>query len=411
MPKQSVVLGLDISTSKVAACAGAYQEGTIDIIGVAKVPNNGFRKGMVADIEEVVSAISACLEETERMAGVPLNSAYLGIGGTHITSTTSKGVIAVSRADGEISTSDVERVVEAARAVAMPPNREILHVVPKSFTIDGEEGIKEPVGMTGIRLEVETQVIGGSTSAIKNLTKCATQAGLQINDLIFSPLATAKALLSKKQKEIGVMLVDFGAATTDIAVFEEGDILHCKVLPIGSMHITNDIAIGLRTSLEVAEKIKLKYATAIIDKVRDSEKIDLSNFDPGEEEKVSKKYVAEIIDARLTELFSMIKDELKKIGKDGMLPAGIVFTGGGAKLEGLIDYTKEYLRLPAQIGYPMLEISGMVDKLDDPVYTTSVGLMLYALESGNMNEESKWNLGKLSGVADKAKSIFKQFLP
>lgn len=411
MAKQNVILGLDIGTTKVAACVGSYQEGTIDIIGVGKSPNSGLRKGMVSDIEDTVSAISAVLEETERMAGIPLTSACIGIGGAHINCINSKGVIAVSRADGEISSADVERVIDAAKAVAMPTNREILHVIPKTFYIDGEGGIKDPIGMTGIRLEVEAHVIGGSTSAIKNLTKCANQAGLEINDIVFSPLAIAKTLLSKKQKEIGVLLIDFGAGTTSITVFEEGDILHCAVLPVGSMHITNDIAIGLRTSLEVAEKIKLKYASVLVDKIRDSEKIDLSNFDPQEEEKVSRKYVAQIIEARLSELFSMIKDELRKIGKDGMLPAGAVFTGGGSKLEGLIDFSKEYLRLPAQIGYPMLEISGMVDKLDDPIYTTSVGLMLWGLENDQNVSETKWNLGKMNSVMDKAKQILKNFMP
>ncbi|MCK4332216.1 MAG: cell division protein FtsA, partial [Thermoplasmatales archaeon] len=355
--------------------------------------------------------LSSVLEKTERMAGVPLNSAYVGISGNHINTTTSKGVIAVSRADGEITSADVERVIEASKAVAMPPNREILHIIPKSFIVDGQQGIDDPMGMTGIRLEVEASIITGTVNAIKNLNKCVTQAGLEINELIFSPLATAKVLLSKKQKEMGVMMIDIGAGTTNIIIFEEGKLVHCAVLPVGSMHITNDIAIGLRTSLDVAEKIKVKYASAFTKDIRETEKIDLSDFDPHEENKVAKKYVAEIVEARLTEIFSMIRDELKKNGRDGMLPAGIVFTGNGAKLDGLINFTKDYLRLPAQIGYPLTEISGIVDKLDDPSYTTSVGLMLWGMESGKHSTGGGLNLGKFSSVVDKAKQVFKQFIP
>jgi len=411
--KQNIVVGLDVGTTKVATCAGSYQENGMEIIGLAKTPNTGLRKGMVADIEETVSAISAVLENAERMAGIPLTSCFVGINGSHINSINSKGVIAVSRADGEITEEDVERVIEASRAVAIPPNREILHVIPKNFTVDGQEGIKDPVGMTGIRLEVETHVISGSTSAIKNLSKCVTQAGLDIEGIVFSPLATAKMLLSKKQKELGVALVDMGAGTTSIAVFEEGDIIHCGVIPVGSMHITNDIAIGLRISLDAAEKIKLKFGTASSKKIRDSENIDLSDFEKGESEKTKRKYVAEIIEARLTEIFSLVKDDLKKIGKDGMLPAGIVLTGGGAQLDGLIDFVKEYLRLPAQIGLPMLEASGMVDKLDSPVYATSVGLMFWGLEEAPLETKglSKLNIPNMGGVVEKTKNFFKQFLP
>lgn len=413
MAKQNVILGLDIGTNKVAACVGniSAENNNIEIIGMAKAPNSGLRKGTITDIEETVSSLSSVLEETERMSGIPLNSAYIDISGNHIGTTISKGVIAVSRADGEITSSDVERVIEASRAVAIPPNREILHIIPKIFTVDGQSSIEDPVGMTGIRLEVEAIIITGTINAIKNLSKCVTQAGLDINEIIFSPLATCKALLSKKQKEMGVMLVDIGAGTTEIIIFEEGKLQHCAVLPVGSLHITNDIAIGLRTSLDVAEKVKLKYASALTKNIRETEKIDLSDFDPHEENKVAKKYVAEIVEARLTEIFSMIKNELKKIGKDGMLPAGIVFSGSGAKLDNLIDFTKDYLRLPAQIGYPLAEISGIVDKLDDPSYTTSVGLMLWGLESNKQSTTSKLNLGKINSVFDKAKQIFKQFIP
>lgn len=414
VPKQNIVVGLDVGSSKVACCAGVFAEGGVDIIGLAKTTNAGLRRGMIVDIEDTVSAISACLEETERMAGVPIVSCVTGVGGAHIISTTSRGVIAVSRSDGEITGTDIERVVGAARAVAMPPNKEILHVVPRGYIVDGQMGIKDPLGLTGIRLEVEAQVIGGSTSAIKNLTKCVAQAGLDIDDLVFSPLATARILLSKKELEIGAALIDIGAGTTSLAVFEEGELIHCNVLPVGSMHITNDIAIGLRTSLDIAEKIKLQEATPIGEKIRESETIDLSKFSPEEKEKISRKYLAEITEARLTEIFSLIKDEFKKIGRDGMLPGGIIFTGGGSQLEGLTDFAKEYLRLPAKIGRPSMEIGGMVDKLNDPIYATSAGLMFWGFEETSSAASRKLNFSNIKyfgGVVEKAKDILKHFLP
>lgn len=411
MTKDNFVAGIDIATTKVAVSIGQIQEGMIKIIGLGKAPTIGLRRGLVVDVEETVSSISAALEIAEQMAGVKCESAFVGIGGSHISSLNSRGVIAVSRADGEISPSDLERVIDAARAVAMPPNREILHVIPKSYTVDGQEAIKNPLGMTGIRLEVETQVIGGSTNAIRNLTKCINQSGLKIDDLIFTPLATAKALLSRKQKEIGVVLADLGAGTTSFVVFEEGDLIHAGVLPVGAAHLTNDIAIGLRTSIENAEKIKLKYGHALAEKIKETEIIEMVKYDPSDQTKQSRRYVAEIIEARLTEIFSMLSEQLKSIGKDGMLPAGIVFTGGGSKLSGLVDSAKENLRLPAQIGHPVLEISGIVDKLDDEVYASAVGLTLWGLESKQTSLSIKFNLGKMGGMLKGIKDFVKQFLP
>ncbi len=414
MQKQNISVGLDVGTTKVAVCVGACTETGIDIIGLAQKPNSGLRKGMVVDIEETVSAISAALEDAERMAGVPLSSCWLGINGSHLSSVNSKGVIAISRADGEITPSDVERVIDASRAVAIPPNREIIHVMPTYFTVDGQDGIKDPVGMTGVRLEVETQVISGATSAIRNLTKCVTQAGLDVEGLVYNPIAAAKTLLTKKQKELGAILIDIGAGTTSIVVYEENEVIYCNVLPVGSMHITNDIAIGLRIALDTAEKIKIKYGSSDPKKIRDTETININVIDKNEDQKVKRKYVAEIIEARLIEIFSMIKNDLKTIGKDGMLPAGAVLTGGGSQLEGLVDFAKEYLRLPVQIGMPLIEVSGMVDKLDNPVYATSIGLMYWGMENAPEEKSSaKFNINmpKMGGVVEKTKGFFKQFLP
>jgi len=409
MPKENLFVGLDVGSTKVAATCGHIDEGMINVAGFVKVPNNGVRKGVVVDIEDTVSAISEALDKLAGISASQIKSAVVGISGSHITTTISKGVVAVARADGEISPSDIERVMAAARTVALPPNREILHVIPRSYTVDGQEKIDDPVGMTGIRLEVETLVIGASSAAIKNLTKCVFQAGLNIDDLVFSPLAISGSIISKKQKDIGVMLLDIGGGTTSLIVFEEGDILHAAVIPIGSSHITNDLAIGLRTSVETAEKIKAKFAGAIPDKIRESETISLSQFEPGSDQRVERKYVSEIVQARLGEIFALVRQELKSIGKDGMLPAGVVLTGGGSKLEDLVEAAKEELRLPAMLGSQIYEMGGFVDKLTDPVYATSVGLMLYAFEHA---KNGGLGVSKMSGAfLDKAKSFLKQFLP
>ncbi|GAF81448.1 unnamed protein product, partial [marine sediment metagenome] len=377
MTSSNISVGLDVGSTKVITCVGKFENGASDIIGVGKSANSGIRKGVVVDIEETVSAISASLEEAERMAGVPLQNAIVGISGPHIESEQNKGVIAVSRGDGEISEEDKIHAIDAAKMVPSQPNREVLHVIPQTFIIDGQEEIKDPTGMTGIRLEVNSLIISSSTNAVKSLGRAIEQSGLQIQEIVFSPIATSQVLLSKRQKDIGVILVDIGASTTSYSVFEEGDLIHCGVIPIGSTHITNDIAIGLRTNIELADMIKLKHGYAIPDKVAEKEEINLSKLDKTEEGAASIKYVAEIIEARLNEILMMIKESLNEIDRDGNLPAGVVLTGGGAKIDGIVELTKSTLCLPAQVGKPILEISGLVDKVDDPIYSTSIGLMLY----------------------------------
>lgn len=409
MARESILVGVDIGSTKIITCVGKFENGNIDIIGIGKATNQGMRRGLIVDVEETVSAISASLEEAERMTGMPLNYATVGIDGAHIEATDSKGLIAVSRADGEITEEDITRVVDAARAVPNKPNREILHVMPRNFIIDGQEGVKDPTGMNGIRLEVDACVISTSTNAIKNTQRCVEQSGLNINDIVFAPLAESKILLSKRQMEIGVILIDIGASCTSYAVYEEGDLIHCGVVPIGSSHITNDIAIGIRTSIEVAEILKLKHGFALPEKVSEKEEVELKSIDKKEEGTASVKYISEIIEARLKEILLIIQDRLQMIGRDGTLPAGVILTGGGAKLEGVIELTKETLRLPAQIGTPLHEIGGLIDKLDDPVYSTSIGLMLWGRDKSQSNLFT--DNSSVSGALSKAKNFFKQFLP
>lgn len=410
MTKKQVSVGLDIGSAKVVVCIAAGEEGIIDILGIGKAASNGVRKGTVVDIEETVSAISAALDEAEKMSDISVNSVVVGIGDANVTSEISHGVIAVAKSDGEITEEDAMRVIEAARAVPNQPNREILHVIPKTFSIDGQGGITDPVGMSGIRLEVDTNIISGSLPAIKNLNRCVTQAGLSVADLVFSPLATAKTMLSRQQKEIGVILIDIGAGATKYVVFEEGDLLHSGVLPIGSGHITNDIAIGLRTNISLAETIKIKYGYASPEKIDEKEEIDLSKLDKSESGSVNVKYIAEIIEARLNEMFMLIRDDLRSINREGMLPAGVVLTGGGAKLEGVSEMVKDVLRLPSQIGKPEISLSGVVDNLGDPVYATSAGLAVWGIESGSASSGKSISLDT-DGMVGKLKSVFKHFLP
>lgn len=401
-----------MGSTKIAVCVGQYQDGVVDIIGLGSTPASGTKRGVVVDIEETTSCISQALDEAEQMCGSAISSAVIGISGSHIQSTTNKGVVAISRADGEISENDVDRVIQAARVLPNTPNREILHIIPRQFIVDGSEGVFDPVGMSGIRLETEAVIVSGGSMAIKNLSKCVLAAGLDISELVYSPLATAKALISKQQMELGVALMDIGAQTTSVTIFEEGDVLHTASIPLGSSHITNDIAIGLRTSIDVAEKIKIKYGVAKAEQFSDKDTLDLSTLSDIDNETISLKYVSEIIEARLNEMLLMIRDELRSVGKDGMLPAGVVLTGGGCLINGLVELVKETLRLPAQIGKPLQPLSGMVDKLNDPLYSTCVGLMMWNLENhGSIKPNAKIDFSKMGVAVDKARGFFKQFMP
>lgn len=415
MPQEQIITGLDIGSSNIRAVVlKKSAEQGLQIIGAAEQPSEGIAKGMITDIEDAVSSISEVWEQLERMIGLPIETAVVGISGTHIKTLSSSGVVAVAKADREITEEDVARAIEAAQAVATPPNHEILHVIPRDFTIDNQTGIKDPVGMSGVRLEVATQIIIGLSAQIKNLTKCIYRTGVDINDLVFGILACAESTLTKKQKELGVALVNLGAHTTSLIVYEEGDVLHTAVLPIGSNHITSDIAIGLRTSIEVAELIKLEIAKADSRKVSKREEIDLAKFSVTEKERtmVSLKHIAEITQARLEEIFSLIDKELKNIDRSGLLPAGVILTGGGAKLEGLVELAKEKFKLPVFLGLPQGASESAIDKVNDPGYTTALGLALWS--SLSEAKRTKFHLPSFSSideVVSKMKGWFKSLLP
>jgi len=411
MDRREILASLDIGTSKVAVLIGKSlpSSAQIDIIGIGKAPVSSLRKGVVIDLESTISSISEALEQAERMSGVKINEVTLALGGSHIESQSSKGVIAVSRPDGEVTPSDRDRAIEAAQAVAQPMNREIVHIIPQYFTLDGQGMIKDPVGMTGIRLEVETHIITGSSPAIKNLEKCVFQAGLSVREPVFSILAESEIFLDSKQKEIGVVFLDIGAATTQMIVFEEGTVIHSAVLPLGGNLITNDIAIGLKTTVELAEKVKIKYGSAIPEEISETQSISLSKIDPQEKEEVSKKYLAEIIEARLSEILEMVRVELKKIKKDAKLPAGAVFTGGSSQIKGLTELSKKILRLPSSLAKTDVVIGGLSDKVEDPSLAAALSLLFW----GKHHQVSKSvkTFPGLNEFIEKLKNFWKIFRP
>ncbi len=383
MPKERVISSLDIGSSKirtvVAVVDGDRGHEVPNVIGVGISPSLGIRKGHVIDVEELIHNIISSLEDAERMAGVPVNHVYVGISGSHIEAFDSRGVIAIS--GQEITPDDVARVLEAAQAVSIPANRRILHIEPKAYAVDEQRGIKNPVGMTGIRLEVEAHIITGHIQHVKNIEKCVDQAGVDIDDLVPSTIAAAEAVLTKRQKELGVVVIDIGAGCTSMAVFEEGSILHSVSLPVGGESVTNDIAIGLRTSVDTAEKIKIEFGSVLPQEIAEREMIDLSAVSKIDTQTVSKRYMAEIMQARYHEIFTLIKDQLTQLGRSGMLPAGALLTGAAVKAPGVLDLARDILGLPVQMGFPV-DIGGVIEKVDDPAYATSLGTLVWGMREG-----------------------------
>lgn len=419
MHKDDIIVGIDIgSINTKTVIAQDFPDVELPrVTGVGVVPSSGMRRGAIVDIDEATRVINESVEQAEKMAGVTVRKVVLSLGGADVSFQNSKGVVAVSRADGQVAEADIERVVKEAQSLAIPPNKEIVHVVPRNYRLDDQVNIKDPLGMHGVRLEADAMVIEVAAAYIKNLTKAAEQAGVEIEDLVLKSLAVSKSILNKRQKELGVALVNIGGSTTSVTVFEEDELLHTAVLPIGSAHITNDIAIGLRTSIEVAEKIKLEFGSALSRDINRKEDIDLAQIDSSEVGRVSRHHVVEIIEARLEEIFSMVDKQLKSIGKSGLLPSGIVLTGGGAKLPEIVTQAKELLKLPAQIGYP-INMGGIMNKVDDPSFAAVIGLVLWEKEkrnfSGGMFSKDKM-LGNLTQGTEnslkKVKHWFEKFLP
>jgi cell division protein FtsA len=417
--KEEIIAGLDIGSTAtrlvIAQRISREGEESLQVIGAVSVPSNGINKGAVKSIEDVTSSISDCLEKTERLVGLPVESVWVSINSPHIKCEKSRGVVAVGRSDGEINQDDVERTLEAARALSVPPNFEILHVIPVKFTVDSQEDIKDPIGMTGVRLEVETLIIQGLSSQVKNLTKAIFRTGLDIEDLVLSPLSAAEAVIGQKQKELGSALVNIGASTTSLAVFEEGELLHTAVIPIGSEHITADIAIGLRCPINLAERIKIEYGDASPKNYNDEDEVDISDLaaeeDAGNEIKtVNLKYLSEIIEARVEEILEKVDEEFKKIERSGMLPGGVFLIGGGTKLKNITEVAKSKLRLPAGLGVNKKAIS-IVDKVNDAEFLNALGLVVWGSQAIGGSGQSKSGKAVINKTIEKAKKWFKSLMP
>jgi len=437
MPRPQIIAGIDIGSSKIAtiiASCHPEEEGEekVRVLGVASVPSKGIRKGQIVNIEETTESLLACVEAAERMAGYNINRALVSLSGPNLASCNSRGVVAVAEPENEITKEDIKRVIEAAQALSMPSSREIVHVLPRYFTVDGQEGIKDPVGMSGVRLEVETHIISGSTTAIKNLTRSVSEIGVEAQSLVVSGLAASESILTETEKELGVVLVDIGGGVTDIVIYVEGSPFYTAVLPIGAKNVTNDLAIGLRLSLESSEKIKIALSEKSKNKIKneendeeeeekkDEDEINLADLGILEETKsISKKTLIEgIIKPRLNEIFTMVGLEIKKSGATGLTPSGIVLCGGGAQTVGIVESAKRILAMPVRIGKPK-GLTGLIDEIESPEYAVTAGLTLYRRQEVS-SPRSLFPLGKLGkslqripgkGVAGKFIDLIKSFLP
>lgn len=377
MDRETVLVGIDAGTTKVTTLIGEVgRTGDVDIIGYGIAPSAGMKKGMVANIDQTVNSIASSLEKAERLSGYKIGSAFVSVGGSHISSQNSRGVVAVSGHKREVSREDVARATDAARAVQMPSNRETLHVIPRGYIVDGQEGIKDPLGMSAVRLEVETHIVSGLSTSIQNLTKCIANANVHIDELVISSLAAAEATLTDTEKELGVLVADIGGGTTDIAIFTDGGIYHSAVLPVGGINVTMDVAIGLRTSQNLAEEIKIKHGTANLQAVQPEELLNVAVLGEGAGQTIQRRKLAEIIEARMSEIYSLIGEEVKRSGHAGMLPAGVVLTGGGARIGGAAELARDVFQMPVRIGAPQ-GVGGLMDQLSNPAFTTPIGLLLW----------------------------------
>jgi len=399
-----VVVGLDIGTSKVVALVGELAEdGGIDIIGLGTQPSRGLKKGVVVNIESTVQSIQRAVEEAELMAGCEINAVYAGIAGSHIRSLNSHGVVAIR--DREVTEADVAQVIEAAKAVAIPADQRILHVLPQEFIIDGQEGIRDPIGMSGVRLEAKVHIVTGADSAAQNIVKCVQRCGLTVEDVVLEQLASSFAVLTDDEKELGVCIVDIGGGTTDIAVFSHGAIRHTAVIPIAGDQVTNDIAVSMRTPTQYAEDIKVRFACALSQLANPDESIEVPSVGERPARRLARQTLAEVVEPRYEELFTLIRDELRRSGFEEVIAAGLVLTGGSSRMEGAIELAEEIFHVPVRLGVPQ-QVRGLAEAIQSPVYSTAVGLLLYARENLAPSGRGVLLGGSVGGALERMKNWF-----
>ena len=396
---RNLIVGLDIGTSKVAAIVGELNEdGEIEVIGIGSTPSRGLKKGVVINLEATVTSIQRAVEEAELMAGCEISSVYAGIAGSHVKSLNSHGIVAIR--EKEVTQYDIDRVIDSARAVAIPADQKILHILPQEFIIDMQEGIKEPIGMSGIRLEAKVHRVTGSVSASQNIIKCIRRCNLDVDDIVLEQLASCSSVLTDDEKELGVCLIDIGGGTTDIAIFSQGAIKHTAVIPIAGDQVTNDVAVALRTPTQSAEDIKKAYACALTQLADANEMIDVPSIGDRPSRKISKQNLAEIIEPRYEELMLLVQAELRRSGYEGLMAAGIILTGGSAKVMGLIELAEEIFHMPVRLGVPQ-HIIGLTDVVENPIHSTGVGLLLYGRDhlvgSEQITESGEGVFSKMKG--------------
>ncbi|MEE9181640.1 MAG: cell division protein FtsA [candidate division NC10 bacterium] len=408
--ESNMIVGLDIGTTKICAIiAELMDDGGLDIIGVGTSPSKGLRKGVVINIDVTVDSIKRALEEAEMMAGVDVYSTFVGIAGGHIKGLNSRGVIAVSGKSREITQKDIDRVIDAAKAVALPVDREVIHVLPQEFIVDGQGGIKEPLGMTGVRLESEVHMVTGAVASAQNIIKCCNRAGLEVQDIVLQQLASSLSTLTSDEKELGVVLVDIGGGTSDIAVFVEGGIWHTAVLAVGGDHVTNDIAIGLRTPIHEAEEIKKKYGSALDSLIEREENIEVCGVGGRRSRTISRQMLCEIIQPRLEEIFSLVEREVERAGFGDAIVAGMVVTGGCSILLGVPELAEEILKVSVRRGTPS-GVAGLIDVVASPVYATAVGLVQYGAQNRHQRKFRRVTEGALFGrVTERMREWFGEF--
>ena len=389
--ERNLVVGLDIGTSKVVAIVGEMNEGNeLEVIGIGSHPSRGLKKGVVVNIESTVQSIQRAVEEAELMAGCEIHSVYAGIAGSHVRSLNSHGIVAIR--DKEVTAGDVDRVIDAARAVAIPADQKILHILPQEFIIDHQEGIREPVGMSGVRLEAKVHMVTGAESAAQNIVKCIQRCGLDVDDIVLEQLASSHSVLTEDEKDLGICLIDMGGGTTDLAVFCGGAIQHTAVIPIAGDQVTNDIAISMRTPTQYAEDIKIKYACALSQLANPDETIEVPSVGDRPPRRLARQTLAEVVEPRYEELFALIREEMRRSGFEELIAAGVVVTGGSAKMEGAVELAEEVFHMPVRLGIPQY-VEGLKDVVRNPIHATGVGLLLF----GRDNLESRAAQGPMTG--------------
>lgn len=402
---KNLIVGLDIGTSKIICIVAEVQpEGTLEVFGMGTHPSKGLRRGVVVNIESTVNAIQRALEEAELMADCKIREVYTGIAGNHIKSFNSHGMVAIK--DKEISQIDVERVIDTARAVNIPMDQQILHTLPQEFVVDGQEDVKDPLGMSAVRLEVRVHMVTGAVSAAQNIVKCVRRCGIEVRDLVLQPLASALAVLSDDEKELGVCLVDIGGGTTDIAVFTNGAIRHTAVIPVAGDQVTNDIAVALRTPPKDAEDLKIRHGCALRQLADARDMIEVPGVGDRPAKTLSRQTLAEFIEPRMEELYSLVQAELRRSGFEELLSSGIVITGGSAAMQGMVELGEEVFHMPVRLGYPRYE-GGLSEVMRNPRYATGVGLLLAGLESRGRDNPVKLGAGGFKDLLDRMKSWFK----